>query len=126
MAEYSKQIFINSANIPLKIHWMDDNTGYQEVKLKAVVQESKNLNISDNTLILNSIPPGFHGIWIDIRDQINLNSMSEAEINSIRFVIYYNTDNPVNLMPDINNIKVNYFLGDFGYPESILYIAKKV
>lgn len=126
MADYSKSVFIDSCKTPIKIYWTDDSLGYQETKLKGISHESRTVDLSDKTVIINGIPPGFVGVWLDINDQIDLDSMSEVEKNSIRFILYYNTKNPVNLMPDLSNIKVNYFLNEFQYPESILYVGKKV
>jgi len=126
MADYSKSVFLENCIVPLKIYWTDDDTGYQSNNYYCVASESKSLTLSENTILLNGIPVGQWGIWLDSNDQIDLDNMSEIERNSIRFILYHNTKNPINILPDLNNIKISYFLDNFQYEESVRYVGKKV
>ena len=125
-AEFSKSVFLENCVVPIKIYWTDDSLGYQSSNLYCIAQEAKSLTLSENTILLNGIPVGQWGVWLDVNDQIDLDSMSETEKNSIRFVLYHNTKNPINILPDLSNIKISYFLDDFRFEESVRYIGEKV
>jgi hypothetical protein len=117
MFTFSKDTLLNNCVTPLLITWTDINGVIQEKKLK-VSSTDKRFTTTDNSVVINLIPMNSKVLYIPVEDKIDFNLMTEEEKNTLRAVLYYNTDSPMDVSIDLGTIEIIYFMNDFKYPES--------
>jgi hypothetical protein len=77
-------------------------------------------------MVINIIPANSKMIYWLIEDKIDFDAMTLEENNTVRFILYYNTDSPIVLIPDFGTYETVFFFGDFMYPEKFQILCKKV
>jgi hypothetical protein len=105
------------ATTPLLVTWIDSSGISQEKKLK-IISTDKKFTTTDNSVVINLIPTNSKVLYIPIEDKIDFNSMTQEEKNTLRAVLYYNTDCPMEVSIDLGTVEIVYFMNRFEYPES--------
>ncbi len=96
-----------------------------ERKIKVVLTDKKFTTTSDS-VVINIIPENNKIIYIPIEDKIKFNEFTQEEKDSIRAILYYNTDCPVNVSIDLGTVEIIYFMNNFMMPESQKLIVRVI
>lgn len=138
MYAFSKETFLSYCVTPFWIIWttpdgtLNSETGEivsedtpHERKIKVVLTDKKFTTTSDS-VVINIIPENNKIIYIPIEDKIKFNEFTQEEKDSIRAILYYNTDSPVNVSIDLGTVETIYFMNNFMMPESQKLIVRVI
>jgi len=88
--------------------------------------EYKYSTLSDISVVINTIPANTKVLFWIYEDKIDFNAMTQEVKDTVRFILYYNTDDPINLIPDMGTYEIVFFMGDFRMPEKVKIVGKKI
>jgi hypothetical protein len=138
MYAFSKETLLSYCTTPLLITWttpvgtLNSETGeiatedtLHEKKLKVSIVDKK-FATAEGSVVINIIPVNDKLAFIMIEDKINFSVFTDEEKNTLRAILYYNTDYPVNVSIDLGSVEIIYFMNRFEYPESQKLLLKVI
>lgn len=135
LAKKSKELFEQGCIVSMRIEYQTGGVFNNELQtwttpvtpvtknVLITLKEGRNVDNSNTTVVINRVPLGQYGVWLKWIDKLNISTMSSVEKDSLVFTIYYTSDKPLKLKPDLVTWKNVYFMGYQDVPESQFFLC---